>query len=77
MDIKNGDEVIVYLDEEIMENEKKKSRYHHLIKFWKDINGKVGIVTSVVSDDEIWVRGGRTGVERMFNKTTLRKLDLE
>ena len=75
MDIKEGDEVVLYLDDAIIENAKKKARFHHLINFWKGINGKVGVVTSIVSDNEIWVRGGRTNVERMFTKDTLRKVD--
>lgn len=71
--IKEGDRVVLYLDEVIAENLKKKSKIH-LVKFWKAINGKSGIVTNVVSDDEIWVCGDKTNVNRMFTKTTLRKI---
>jgi len=71
--IKEGDEVILYLDEVIVENEKKKARFHHLLKFWKAINGKKGVVVEVVSDEEIWVKRGNTGVTRMFNRATLKK----
>lgn len=70
---KEGDEVVLYLDEVIEENSKKRAKYNHLLKFWNAINGKKGVIIEVISDDEIWVQGGRTGAIRMFTKATLRR----
>ena len=71
--MKEGDKVVLHLKGELTKKCRKK--YHSsVLKLLEAINGKTGIITEVVSDDEIWVRGDRTKVERMFNKATLREL---
>jgi hypothetical protein len=71
--MKEGDRVVLHFKSELTKNGRKK--YHlSVLKLLEAINGKTGVITEIVSDEEIWVRGDRTGVERMFNKATLREL---
>ena len=49
----------------------------HLSSWWKSINGKIGVVTDIVSDDEVWVQGRETQEDRRFNAYTLEKLTIE
>lgn len=70
--MKIGDKVKLNLTKEIEKGKcKKTAKPPSIIEFWEAINGFEGEVTQVVNDNEIWVRGKRTGVERMFNKDTL------
>jgi len=74
---KVGDRVKINFISLIKEEEKRKRKKidPSVLKLWKAINGKEGLITEIVSDDEIWVRGFRTQRERMFNKFTLLKID--
>lgn len=74
--IKEGDKVRVFLDKEIEKaksGKKKDWTCPGVLELWEFINGHTGVVTNIVSDEEIWVRGDRTQKERMFNKNTLVK----
>lgn len=68
-----GDTVRLVLDYHIATHTNNK----HLSNWWSSINGKIGVVTQVVSDDEVWVRGRATQQERRFNSYTLEKLTIE
>lgn len=71
--MKEGDRVVLHLNDELTK-EGKKNHHSSVIKLFEAINGKTGIITKIISDDEIWVKGDRTKIERMFNKATLREL---
>jgi len=76
--MKVGDKVQVYLDEHIKKAEsgrKKDQICPGVLKLWKAINGKIGIITDIISDEEIWVRGDRTQKRRMFDKTSLKEVE--
>jgi hypothetical protein len=69
-----GDSVQVFFDEKIAKaksGKKKDQVCPGVLELWEAINGHIGVVTNIVSDDEIWVRGNRTQKERMFDKSTL------
>ena len=72
--IQPGDNVKVFLDEKIAKAKSGKKKdwiCPGVLELWEDINGHIGIIIKIVSDDEIWVKGNRTQKERMFNKDTL------
>ncbi len=71
--MKEGNKVVIHLKDELTKKGRKKHQ-SSVLKLLEAINGKTGVITEVVSDDEIWVRGDRTKVERMFNVATLREL---
>lgn len=74
--MKVGDRVKLNLTKEIEKGKNKKTAMPpSTIELWEAINGLEGEITQIVSDDEIWVRGKRTGAERMFNKETLELLE--
>ena len=80
MGLQVGDKVKVNFDAAIKkatEGKKKERKQQAIIDLWEALNGRVGTVSEVVSDDEIWVKGDGLGLERMFNKHVLEKIDDE
>lgn len=74
--MKVGDKVKLNLTKEIEKGKHKKTAMPpSTIEFWEAINGREGVIVEVVSDNEIWVRGKKTGADRMFNKETLELLE--
>lgn len=69
--MKVGDKVLIDLKTEIGKATKK-SVSPSVLELWKGISGKIGVITDIISDDEIWVVGDNTGVKRMFNIHTLK-----
>jgi hypothetical protein len=70
-EFKVGDKVVLYLNEVIEENKKKRASFHHLLPFWKAINGKKGTIEKI-DGDNIWVRGNNTNQLRCFTRKTLK-----
>jgi hypothetical protein len=73
--MKEGNRVRVYLDKEIEKAKSGKKKYQvcpGVLELWEAINGKTGTITRIVSDNEIWVVGDRTKMERMLSKDTLK-----
>lgn len=71
--MKVGDKVKLNLTKKIERVSKYKKDFiaPGTLELWEAINGREGVVVEVISDDEIWVKGKKTGVVRMFNKATL------
>ncbi len=78
MALKVGDKVRANMDVEIKKatkGKKKDRKSLEIISLWQALNGKTGIISQLVSDDEIWVRGDDHNTERMFNKNILEKIE--
>lgn len=67
-----GDKVKLNLKEEI-KIAKKNKKVKLLVAFWEAIDGREGVIEKIDGED-IWVRGSRKGVLRLFNKDVLEKL---
>lgn len=72
-DVKEGDVVRLVLDYHIATHQKSSSG---LLKLWNNINGGIGEVVRVVSDEEVWVKGRKTQLERRFTADTIEKLSI-
>ena len=76
MCFKVGDEVKIFLDEEIKKarDMKKKSLIcPGVLDLWENINGRVCTIINIINDDEIWVKNDKMQEEIMFNRNTLVK----
>lgn len=68
--MKIGQEVVIYLDDQIKKNKKNVSS--SVLELWKNINGKRGII-SKINGEEVWIKSRRTGKERKFDIYTLKQ----
>jgi hypothetical protein len=78
MEFKVGDRIRLNLAEEIKKGtkgKKKERKQPEMINLWEALNGRIGIISRIISDDEIWVKGEQHGMERMFNIYVIEKVE--
>jgi hypothetical protein len=78
MDFKVGDRVKLNLEKEIEKETKgkrKERKQPEMINLWKALHGRIGIISRIVSDDEIWVKGEQHSMERMFNRHVIERIE--
>lgn len=71
--MKVGDKVKLNLKSQIekYKSAKKKDKLPwSLLELWEAIDGCEGVITEI-NGSEIWVKGNRTEIERLFNRETL------
>lgn len=71
--MKVGDKVKLNLKSQIEKYKlaKKKDKLpKSLLELWEAIDGCEGVITEI-NGNEIWVKGNRTEIERLFNRETL------
>ena len=66
MDFKVGDKVKLNLKKEIKGSKAPPST----IALWKALHGRVGTITEIMDDGEIWIVGSQ-GVKRAFNSEVI------